>query len=132
MPAPGWWPTRPPGRGFVRYRLPSLGPDPVAEATCLCTGTPDEDFVLDRHGPFVIVSPCSGRGAKFTPLIGALAADLATGRTEPEPRFRLERGQQRGDRSRIPPRGRPLDVRPGPIDTPVGNPSEQVGKHGAP
>ncbi|MFE9643320.1 FAD-dependent oxidoreductase [Streptomyces sp. NPDC006365] len=76
---------------FVRDRLPGLEPDPVAEATCLYTTTPDEDFVLDRHGPLVIVSPCSGHGAKFAPLMGAMAADLATGRTEPHPRFRLDR-----------------------------------------
>lgn len=77
--------------GFVRDRLPGLDPDPVAEATCLYTTTPDEDFVLDRHGPLVIVSPCSGHGAKFAPVIGAMAADLATGRTGPDPRFRLQR-----------------------------------------
>ncbi|MEU9413171.1 FAD-dependent oxidoreductase [Streptomyces sp. NPDC048281] len=77
--------------GFVRDRLPGLDPAPVAEATCLYTSTPDEDFVLDRRGPFVIVSPCSGHGAKFAPLIGAMAADLATGRAEPQSRFRLER-----------------------------------------
>ncbi|KUM67391.1 FAD-dependent oxidoreductase [Streptomyces curacoi] len=76
---------------FVRDRLPGLDPDPVAEATCLYTTTPDEDFVLDRHGPLVIVSPCSGHGAKFAPLIGAMAAALATGRAEPHPRFRLDR-----------------------------------------
>ncbi|GGN21074.1 N-methyl-L-tryptophan oxidase [Streptomyces fuscichromogenes] len=76
---------------FVRDRLPGLEPEPVAEATCLYTTTPDEDFVLDRHGPLVIASPCSGHGAKFAPLIGAMAADLATGRAEPHPRFRLDR-----------------------------------------
>lgn len=76
---------------FVRDRLPGLVPEPVAETTCLYTTTPDEDFVLDRHGPFVIVSPCSGHGAKFAPLIGAMAADLATGRAEPHPRFRAHR-----------------------------------------
>ena len=76
---------------FVRDRLPGLEPDPMAEATCLYTTTSDEDFVLDRHGPVVIVSPCSGHGAKFAPLIGAMAADLATGRAEPHPRFRLDR-----------------------------------------
>ncbi|MFJ9634793.1 FAD-dependent oxidoreductase [Streptomyces sp. NPDC101175] len=75
---------------FVRDRLPGLDPDPVAEATCLYTTTPDEDFVLDRRGPLVIASPCSGHGAKFAPLIGAMAADLATGRAEPHPRFRLK------------------------------------------
>ncbi|MFI7299539.1 FAD-dependent oxidoreductase [Streptomyces sp. NPDC050121] len=77
--------------GFVRDRLPGLEPDPVAEASCLYTTTVDEDFVVDRHGPFVIASPCSGHGAKFAPLIGAMAADLATGRAEPHPRFRLDR-----------------------------------------
>ena len=76
---------------FVRDRLPGLDPDPVAEATCLYTTAPNDDFVLDRHGPLVIVSPCSGQGAKFTPLIGAMAADLATGRAEPHERFRLKR-----------------------------------------
>lgn len=76
---------------FVRDRLPGLDPEPVAEATCLYTTTPDEDFVLDRRGPLVVVSPCSGHGAKFAPLIGAMAAGLATGRAEPLPRFRLGR-----------------------------------------
>jgi monomeric sarcosine oxidase len=76
---------------FVRDRLPGLDPAPVAETTCLYTTTPDEDFVLDRRGPLVVVSPCSGHGAKFAPLIGAMAADLATGRAEPHPRFGLDR-----------------------------------------
>ncbi|WP_405735868.1 FAD-dependent oxidoreductase [Streptomyces sp. NBC_01537] len=75
--------------GFVRDRLPGLDPEPVAEASCLYTTTPDEDFVLDRRGPLVIASPCSGHGAKFAPLIGAMAADLATGRAAAHPRFAL-------------------------------------------
>jgi monomeric sarcosine oxidase len=69
--------------------LPGLDPEPVAEATCLYTTTPDEDFVLDRVGRVVVVSPCSGHGAKFTPLIGSLAADLALGSGVPDPRFAL-------------------------------------------
>lgn len=76
---------------WVARTLPGLDPTPVAEASCLYTTTPDEDFVLDRTGPFVVVSPCSGHGAKFTPLIGRMAADLALGRTEPHPRFALGR-----------------------------------------
>ncbi len=76
---------------YVRRRLPGLDPVPVGEASCLFTSTPTEDFVLDRRGPVVVVSPCSGHGAKFAPLIGALAADLAVGRTEPLPRFALGR-----------------------------------------
>ncbi|OIJ68161.1 FAD-dependent oxidoreductase [Streptomyces mangrovisoli] len=76
---------------FVADRLIGLDPQPVGEATCLYTTTADEDFVLDRHGSVVVVSPCSGHGAKFAPLIGAMAADLATGRATAEPRFRLGR-----------------------------------------
>lgn len=61
--------------------------------TCLYTTTPDEDFVLDRSGPLVVASPCSGHGFKFTPLVGEIVADLATGRAPAVPleRFRLGR-----------------------------------------
>ncbi|MFB9676094.1 FAD-dependent oxidoreductase [Streptosporangium vulgare] len=75
----------------VRRWLPGLAPTPLTEASCLYTITPDEDFVLDRVGPFVIVSPCSGHGAKFAPLIGRMTADLALGHTGPHPRFALRR-----------------------------------------
>jgi sarcosine oxidase len=44
---------------------------------------------MDRQGPFVICSPCSGHGAKFAPLVGEIAADLACGGTAPDPRFTL-------------------------------------------
>jgi sarcosine oxidase len=76
-------------RAFVRERLGGLDPAPVGELTCLYTSTPSEDFILDRHGPFVVCSPCSGHGAKFAPLVGEIAADLACGGTPPEPRFTL-------------------------------------------
>ncbi|MGW0708381.1 FAD-dependent oxidoreductase [Streptomyces sp. NPDC002643] len=73
----------------VRQWLPGLVPEPFNEATCLYTSTPDEDFVLDRSGPLVVCSPCSGHGAKFAPLIGEMAADLALDGAAPEPRFTL-------------------------------------------
>ena len=76
---------------YVRSRLPGLHPEPVAEASCLFTMAPGEDFILDRHGPYVVVSPCSGHGAKFAPLIGELAADAAEGRADPPARFALPR-----------------------------------------
>ena len=57
--------------------------------TCLYTNTADEDFVLDRVGPVVIGSPCSGHGFKFTPLIGRILADLATGAEPPVPLARF-------------------------------------------
>ena len=47
--------------------------------TCLYTSTEDEDFILERHGPIVVGSPCSGHGFKFAPLIGERLAQLAVG-----------------------------------------------------
>jgi glycine/D-amino acid oxidase-like deaminating enzyme len=46
--------------------------------TCMYTNTADERFILERRGPVVIGSPCSGHGFKFAPLIGSRLADLAT------------------------------------------------------
>jgi monomeric sarcosine oxidase len=74
---------------LVRQHLGGLDPEPVGEVTCLYTSTANDDFILDRHGPFVVCSPCSGHGAKFAPLIGEIAADLACGGTPPERRFTL-------------------------------------------
>jgi sarcosine oxidase len=73
---------------FVRDTLPGLDAEPRDDISCLYTSTPNEDFVIDRHGPFIICSACSGHGAKLAPLTGELAANLATG-TPPEPRFTL-------------------------------------------
>jgi sarcosine oxidase len=42
------------------------------------TNTSDERFILDRRGPVVVGSPCSGHGFKFAPLIGERLARLAT------------------------------------------------------
>ena len=70
-------------------RVPGLEPTPVNEMTCLYTSTSSEDFILDRQGPFVIASPCSGHGAKFAPLLGETIADLAAGHPPPDPRFTL-------------------------------------------
>ncbi|MDT9593990.1 FAD-dependent oxidoreductase [Nocardioides zeae] len=74
---------------YVEEHLPGLVPEPYAETTCLFTNTPDEDFVIDGADGITIVSPCSGHGAKFAPLIGRLAADAATGAGEVAPAFRL-------------------------------------------
>ena len=62
---------------YVQAWFPGLDPTPLARSRCLYTTTPDESFVLERHGPIVIGSPCSGHGFKFTPRIGELLADLA-------------------------------------------------------
>ena len=47
--------------------------------TCMYTNTPDHDFVIDfspRDKRVVVLSPCSGHGFKFAPVIGDIAADL--------------------------------------------------------
>jgi sarcosine oxidase len=73
---------------YAREWMPGVEPVAVSEATCLYTSTPTEDFVVDRVGPVVICSPCSGHGFKFAPLVGEFIADLADGSPVPE-RFRL-------------------------------------------
>lgn len=77
---------------YVEKYLPGLVPEPYAETTCLFTNTPTEDFILDRAEGITILSPCSGHGAKFAPLIGQLAADLATGAGTVPEQFRLAAG----------------------------------------
>ena len=53
------------------------GPEPVRSETCLYTSTADERFLLERHGPLVVGSPCSGHGFKFAPAVGVRLAGLA-------------------------------------------------------
>ena len=72
-------------RAFVRERLGGLDPAPVGEVTCLYTSTASEDFILDRYGPFIVCSPCSGHGAKFAPLVGDIVADLSALVEKPHP-----------------------------------------------
>lgn len=74
---------------YVRNWFPGLDPNPVASATCLFTSTPDENFVIDKVGPLVVASPCSGHGFKFTPIVGKIVATLATGESWAPLRFRL-------------------------------------------
>lgn len=79
---------------WARGRFPRARPEPVASETCLYTTTPDEDFVIDRRGPLVVVSACSGHGFKFAPLVGEIAARLVTGEALPDlplERFALDR-----------------------------------------
>lgn len=64
---------------YVREHVPGLVPEPYAEATCLFTSTPTEDFVIDGVDGLLVLSPCSGHGAKFAPLLGELAADALEG-----------------------------------------------------
>jgi sarcosine oxidase len=74
---------------FVATNLPGLSAEPRDDISCLYTSAPSEDFVIDRTGPFVVCSACSGHGAKLAPLAGELAADLACGRQPAERRFTI-------------------------------------------
>jgi sarcosine oxidase len=74
---------------YVATWLPGLDPEPVAASTCLYTTTPDQHFVLDRRGPVVVCSPCSGHGFKFVPAIGEIVADLADGGSQDDVAWRL-------------------------------------------
>jgi sarcosine oxidase len=74
---------------YARDWIPGVEPVAVSDATCLYTSTATEDFVVDRVGPVVICSPCSGHGFKFAPLIGELVAGLADDGSPAPERFRL-------------------------------------------
>ncbi|MHB8509729.1 MAG: N-methyl-L-tryptophan oxidase [Candidatus Dormibacteria bacterium] len=67
---------------FVRARLTGAK-TPAAEAVvCMYTNTPDRHFLIGRAPGIdrvVIVSPCSGHGFKFSPVVGQLASELALG-----------------------------------------------------
>jgi sarcosine oxidase len=48
-------------------------------AVCMYTNTPDHHFAIGQHPDeprVVVLSPCSGHGFKFAPVIGDIAADL--------------------------------------------------------
>jgi sarcosine oxidase len=65
----------------ARALLPGVTGEVVEAQTCLYTKTPDERFVLDRHPdhPHVVVAGGgSGHAFKFGPVLGEIAADLAT------------------------------------------------------
>ncbi len=83
-------------RAYARAHVADHHPTGTTD-TCLYTNTPDEDFVLDRRGPLVVASPCSGHGFKFAPLVGRIVADLMTGEQPPVPleRFRSDRAALR-------------------------------------
>ena len=77
---------------WARRRFDALVPTAEPE-TCLYTNTPDNDYVLDRIGPVVIGSACSGHGFKASPAVGRILADLAVGSPPPLPLTRFLAGR---------------------------------------
>ncbi|MGO1181875.1 MAG: FAD-dependent oxidoreductase [Micrococcaceae bacterium] len=93
------------GQRLVRYaqeHVPGLEPRPYAEVSCVFTMTPTEDFIIQRFGSISVVSPCSGHGGKFAPLIGHIVEQMVTGARSAPQRFslspvsRLERSRAAG------------------------------------
>ncbi|MFF7293636.1 FAD-dependent oxidoreductase [Microbacterium sp. NPDC008134] len=74
--------------GFVERFAPGMVPESYAETTCLFTNVPRDDMIIDRGEGITIVSPCSGQGAKFAPLLGELVLDLVAGSERATDRFR--------------------------------------------
>ncbi len=62
---------------WVGTRYPAANPEPTGAETCLYTSIEDDRFVIERHGPIVVCSACSGHGFKFAPAVGARVAALA-------------------------------------------------------
>jgi sarcosine oxidase len=62
---------------WVAEVFPLCAPGAMHAETCLYTSTPDERFVLERHGRIVVGSACSGHAFKFAPAIGSRLAALA-------------------------------------------------------
>jgi len=64
-------------RACLRDRIPALAGRLVEAKTCLYTSTADGHFIVDRVSDnLLVVSPCSGHGFKFCPVIGEIVADL--------------------------------------------------------
>lgn len=67
-------------RDVLDTYLPGASGEEIRHITCMCTYTPDREFIVDRHPEHERVTiGCgfSGRGYKFAPVIGEILADLA-------------------------------------------------------
>jgi sarcosine oxidase len=75
-----------PLRRFIEACLRGVTPEPVRSQVCLYTNTPDGHFLIGSptdDDRVVVLGGFSGHGFKFAPVIGEIAADLATsGRSE--------------------------------------------------
>jgi sarcosine oxidase len=85
-----------PIRLFVTRYLRGVTRHVARSVVCMYTNTPDRDFVIDLHpqsSRAVVLSPCSGHGFKFAPVIGDIAADLVLdGKTSRDiSRFKISR-----------------------------------------
>lgn len=82
-------------RDYMRRRFPRMANAPYAGTeVCQYEGTPDSDFIIDRHpdAPDVwIVGGGSGHGFKMGPVVGPMVANAILADTPPNPLFSLAR-----------------------------------------
>ncbi len=67
--------------GYVEDKLLGLFPDPVYTKVCMYTNTPDRHFLVGQvpnQPNLTLLGGFSGHGFKFAPLMGEVAADLAS------------------------------------------------------
>jgi sarcosine oxidase len=85
-----------PIRFFVTKYLRGVTRHVSRSAVCMYTNSRDRHFIIDFHpqsSRAVVLSPCSGHGFKFAPVIGDIAADLVLdGKTARDiSRFKISR-----------------------------------------
>lgn len=81
----------------LKGRMRGLSPPAFKVVGCLCTTTPDSDFIVDVHPTMpsvLVISACSGHGFKHSAAIGELAAIGDTDSPLLKP-FRLPRTPER-------------------------------------
>ncbi|HEX7331353.1 MAG TPA: FAD-dependent oxidoreductase [Pyrinomonadaceae bacterium] len=90
-------------REYLAQRVPRLANAPVTETrVCQYENTSNGDFLIDRHPGFEnvwLVGGGSGHGFKHGPTVGEYAAEMITGRGEPQPRFSLASKQRFHERT---------------------------------
>ena len=67
---------------LVLQYMPGAGGPELKRMTCMCTYTSDDGFIVDRHPEYEqVMFGCgfSGRGYKFSPVIGETLTYLAMG-----------------------------------------------------
>lgn len=70
---------------WARQAYPGVVDASAGVDACFYTRTPDERFVIRRHGHVVVVSACNGQGFQFAPETGERAARIAVGAAEASP-----------------------------------------------
>jgi len=74
-------------RALLGRFVPDAAGRHLQSNVCLYTNTRDAHFLIDRHPDtrqVVILSPCSGHGFKFAPVVGRLTAQMVVGEPSDE------------------------------------------------